>query len=145
MRSTRPHVLTLLLWAFAGTACAAEKASPSGPESNAVVTVQSLATEAQRFLGQTIRVRGTLENAGSNYFTDLRVQLRDGKGHSVAVSPWLPTSLPPGPKQPGASQPQTLSAFLGKQVELVAEVQHGEMAKAGTVYFLKVKTAELVQ
>jgi len=145
MSRAGPLFFLLLFAASAGSACAVERASPAGPESNAVVTVQSLATDAQRYLGQTIRVRGTLENAGSNYFTDLRIQLRDGKGNSIAVHPWLPTALPPGPKRPGVTPPQTLSNFLGKPVELVAEVFHGEMPKIGAVFYLKVKTAEVVQ
>jgi len=144
MTHTRSHVFLLALAVSAGSACAAEKSSPSNPESNGIVTVQALSTQAQRYLGQTVRVRGTLENAGSNYFTDLRVQLRDEKGNAVAVNPWLPTSLPPGPKRPGVTPPQTLSNYLGKQVELVAEVQHGEMQKTGPVYFLKVKAAEIL-
>ena len=143
MKKARRHVFALVLAGFAGSAWAAE--TPSAKDSNALVTVESLATESQRHLGRTVRVRGTLQNAGSNYFTDLRVELRDEKGHSVAVEPWLPTSLPPGPKRPGVTPPRTLSTFLGKQVELVAELQHGERQKAGVGYFLKVKAAELVQ
>jgi hypothetical protein len=147
MRRLRPHLLALVLVGFSdstwATDSAAGAAEPQG--TNAVVTVQSLAADPKRYLGQAVRVRGTLHNAGRNYFTDLRVELRDESGHSVAVEPWLPASLPPGPKRPGSTPPRTLSTFLGKQVELVAELLHGERPKAGAGYFLKVKTAELVQ
>ena len=145
MRQTRPLICLLLFAASAGPACAVEKTSPATPDSSIAVTLQSLTADAQRYVGQTIRVRGTLENAGTNYFTDLRVQLRDEKGHSIAVNPWLPTALPPGPKRPGVTPPETLSTFLGNQVELVAEVQHGEMPKAGTVFYLKVKGAQRIR
>lgn len=152
MTMARPHVLAVVLAGVAGSALAtvSRAAGHGGPPASAsdayaMVTVQSLAAEPKRHLGQTVRVRGTLQNAGSNYFTDLRVELRDENGHSVAVEPWLPASLPPGPKRPGSTPPRTLSTFLGKRVELVAELQHGERPKAGVGYFLKVKAAELVQ
>jgi hypothetical protein len=73
MSRTGPLFFLLLFAALAGSACAVERASPAGPESNAVVTVQSLATDAQRYLGQTIRVRGTLKMPAATT-TDLRIQ-----------------------------------------------------------------------
>jgi hypothetical protein len=126
-------------------ACSQERppATPSdGPQT---VSVASVSARPEDYLGKTFRVTGTLENQGSNYFTDLRVALRDAQGNTMRVRPWLPTSVPPGPSRPGAKSPATLSQFLGKKVELTAEVARGPLPpKEEQVYFLQVKSARVV-
>ena len=81
-----------------------------------VASVQSLVEHEDEYLGKVIRVTGKLENIGKNYFTDLRVVLRDCRYDNtmVYVRPWLPLELPPA--APGAPQkrPVTLTEFLGK-------------------------------
>lgn len=103
------------------------------------VAVKAVAMDPAAYLDKRIVMAGTLENEGANYFTDLRVVLRDDAGNKVLVKPWLPTALPPGPK-PGP-RPPTLSRYLGKKVDLVATVRHGEWRDGARVYYLEVKEA----
>jgi hypothetical protein len=129
-----------------GTACAAggDSAAPSEVVTPATVTLEALTADPQRYVGGTVRVSGTLENAGSNYFTDLRPRLRDDEGHAIAVRPWLPTAVPPGPKRPGVTPPPTLSNYLGKRVDITAIVERGELPKTNERYYLNVQTADVI-
>jgi hypothetical protein len=128
-------------------ACSQDRppATPSdGPQT---VTVATVASRPEDYVGKTFRITGTLENQGSNYFTDLRVVLRDAQGNAIRVRPWLPASLPPGPSRPpGSKTPATLSQFLGKKVELTSEVAQGQLPpRDEKVYFLDVKSARVVE
>jgi len=102
-------------------------------------SVKAVAQDPAAWLDKEASLSGTLENRGSNYFTDLRVVLRDDEGHVLAVKPWLPVSVPPGPG-PGP-RPRTLSQYLGKKVDLLATLRRGELRNAGTSYYLEVKEA----
>jgi hypothetical protein len=143
------HCGILLLYALtvSGAACAAEKATVAGAEDTgaASVSLEVLVGNPEGYVGKAVQVTGTLENAGSNYFTDLRVQLRDDQGHAIAVQPWLPTALPPGPKRPGVTPPPTLSTYMGKRVDLTAVVEHGELPRRDEVFYLKVQSATVVK
>lgn len=101
--------------------------------------VKAVAQDPAAYVGKTIAVAGTLENEGANYFTDLRVVLRDDTGGKILVKPWLPTALPPGPK--AGPRPRTLAQYLGKKVDLVATVRHGEWRDGAKAYYLEVKEA----
>ncbi|MCS6953931.1 MAG: hypothetical protein RMK57_14305 [Bryobacterales bacterium] len=105
------------------------------------VSIEQLEREPHKFRDRTVRVRGRLENEGRNYFTDLRLVLKDEAGRRVPVRPWLPLSLPPRP--PGASgpAPAVLSDFLGKDVELVAQWRKGMLRGFGEVWHLEVASA----
>ncbi len=144
----RPGLCALLLTlAASGPACGAQRQPVAGSDSATAVKVslQSLASDPQRYVGTTVQVSGTLDNAGSNFFTDLRVRLRDDEGHSIAVRPWLPTAVLPGPKRPGVTPPPTLSKYLGKQVDLTAVVEHGELPRTAEGFYLDVQSAEIVE
>jgi hypothetical protein len=109
------------------------------------VTVGALAHNPDRYLKKTVRVVGRLENEGKNYFTDLRIALRDKQGNSVYVRPWLPAELPPSPPGFAGRRPQLLSQLLGKEVELTAVVERGIVKNRGQVHLLNVKSARVVR
>ena len=132
-------LLIILVGAVPGLACATPQAAGPSPRPS----IKALAQDPAAFLDKDVELTGTLENQGANYFTDLRVVLRDGEGNAVAVKPWLPVSVPPGPKT-GAPRPKTLSSYLGKKVDLEATVRRGELRGAGTTYYLEVKQARTV-
>jgi hypothetical protein len=125
-----------LAGAAAEGACAAP---PAGAGGAARPTIKAIAQDPAAWLDKEAALTGTLENQGANYFTDLRVVLRDDEGNAVAVKPWLPVSVPPGPKT--GPRPKTLSSYLGKKVDLQCTVRRGELRGAGTTYYLEVKQA----
>jgi len=108
-------------------------------------SVGSLAQHPDKYLNNTVRLAGRLENEGKNYFTDLRVVLRDAQGNRVYVRPWLPAELPPSPPGYTGKKPQVLSQYLGKEVELTAVVERGTLKNVGEVYLLNVKSAKVVR
>jgi len=110
-----------------------------------LVSVEALASSPEQYLGKTVRVKGTLENEGTNYFTDMRLVLKDAGGHFVHVRPWLPFETPPAPPNAPGRRPETLSRFLGKTVELVATVERDTVKRVGEVYLLVVKSAKVVE
>ena len=121
------------------TRCAETPATPSPP---ARVPIRAIAQRPAEWVGKEALLTGTLANQGVNYFTDLRVVLKDDEGHALAVKPWLPTALPPAP---GAGpRPKTLTQYLGKRVELQATVRHGALRAVGETYYLEVKEARAV-
>jgi hypothetical protein len=130
--------LAVLVAAVPGIACATPQAAGHAPQP----TVRTVAQDPGAWLDKDVELRGTLENRGTNAFTDLRVVLRDDQGHAVTVKPWLPVSVPPGPR-PGGPRPKTLSSYLGKTVDLKATVRRGELRGAGATYYLEVKQARL--
>jgi len=142
---------TLILLGFVGTfqasACpAATRSGVQQPAKPTAVQVQELAAQPAKYLKQTVLTSGTLENQGKNYFTDLRLILKDDQGRFVHVRPWLPVSLPPTPPgRSGANEKRpVLSDFLGKKVELTAVVQKGDLRRAGDVYYLEVSSARIL-
>ena len=138
--SSNLATLSLLTLASSSLMCA----QPQGPRP-AVVSVRELAAEPQKFLGRSIRVSGTLENEGKNYFTDLRVVIKDKEGRKIHVRPWLPMSLPPRPPSAEGTgkQPVLLSHYLGKEIELTAVIRKGPLRHAGDVYHLEVSEARV--
>jgi M6 family metalloprotease-like protein len=88
------------------------------------VTVAALQNDPAAYAGKLLKVDGTLDNAGKNYFTDRRLVLRQAEGGgSVPVQwPGLPLEVP---RPPGAStsRPATLSDYLGQKVEVVGVLE----------------------
>lgn len=128
--------LVALVAASGEARCATPPSGAGGPPKP---TVKSIAQDPASWVDKDAVLTGTLENQGANYFTDLRVVLRDDEGNKLAVKPWLPVAVPPGPRS--GPRPKTLSQYLGKKVELVATLRHGELRDAGTTYYLEVKEA----
>jgi hypothetical protein len=93
------------------------------------------------FAGRRIEVQGTLANAGDNYFTDLRLELRDGSGGSIAVQGWLPLEAPPPRINNSArTRPAVLSDYLGKLVRL-----RGTWQQAKSGYQLQVEEGTIIE
>jgi hypothetical protein len=127
------------------TTAATDCAEPTPPTPAPPPSLETVAKHPDRFLGKTVRVVGTLENEGRNYFTDLRLGLRDRDGNTIAVRPWLPLERPPGPagKRPQPeTQPETLAQHLGKTVTLTGVVKQGELGKRSDVYYLEVERVD---
>ena len=112
-----PFALATALTPLAGQAGSGDDQPPD-------VALTALAANAERYLDDRVTVVGRLDNVGTNYFTDLRVALRDPVAPEVFVyvRPWLPVELPPGPS--GARErPPVLSDYLAHMVELIATVR----------------------
>ena len=154
MPKSRSHLAGgIALAIFMGPALCAQPATGKCGEqtSRAVsVTLRKLAAEPSKYLHRTVQVSGVLEKQGKNYFTDLRVVLKDEEDQFLPVRPWLPLSLPPRPPAPkGKSEADkpaaALSDYLGKKVELTARVRKGELRRFGDVHHLEVCAARLIR
>lgn len=144
------HRLSLLMGALgmAGmlSVCAQQRSQPASAARPApqpvAVSVEDLERSPEKFRERPVRVSGRLENEGRNYFTDLRVVLKDEEGRKVPVRPWLPVSLPPRPPSAATGSPRAvLSDFLGQEVELTATVRKGALRHFGDVWHLEVTSA----
>jgi hypothetical protein len=137
----------IVAWVGIGILTAVCAASPTVQDRQAapVVSVEALASSPEKYLGKTVRVKGLLENEGTNYFTDLRLVLKDQDGDFVHVRPWLPLETPPGPPNSPTRRPATLSTFVGKTVELVATLDRDTVRRVGEVYLLVVQSAKVVE
>lgn len=113
----------------------------AGPQSYKKIDISALAAEPSKMEGRRVSVEGTMENAGGNYFTDLRPVLRDGRGGEVPVNAWLPLSVPP-PRPVGndRNRPRLMSDLLGKRVRL-----SGIWEKAETGHALRVEKDEIIK
>src|SRR5262245_24526289 len=79
------------------------------------LTPSQVLANPQAFTGKRIVVEGLLDNAGTNFFTDLRLVLKNVEGSgAIFVQPWLPLEVPPGPGGAGP-EPETLAAYLNKR------------------------------
>ena len=118
-----------------------QAAPPPPPEA---VSLSDLADHPERFLNQTIKVVGRLENLGKNYFTDRRLVLKGSDDatslKSLAVkAPGVPLEVfpgPPGSRSMAAGQPRTLANYLGKDVDVVAVVERDDSGR----YILGIKS-----
>lgn len=113
------------------------------------VSIRELIEKGETLLGKRIRVAGKLENIGKNYFTDLKVVLKDPdheNGDFIYVRPWLPLEFPPGPPGSRAQEkPETLSQYLGQTVELTAVLKNALLKHVGEVRLLEVESAQIVE
>lgn len=105
----------------------------------AAVSVAALAGRPATYLDRTVIVTGRLDNAGANYFTDLRIVLSDSSGAALAVQPWLPASVPPPRPGMPAKRPAVLSDYLGKTVKLT-----GCLRKQGDAASFEVQQADII-
>jgi len=137
------HYTASLTAAILASVCAAAP-TEQDRQAEPVVSVEALATSPDQYLGKTVRVKGILENEGTNYFTDMRLVLKDQEGNFVHVRPWLPLETPPAPPNAPEPKPETLSRFLGETVDLVATLDRDTVRRVGEVYLLVVKSAKIV-
>jgi hypothetical protein len=130
----------LAVTGVAETGCAEP---PPATSAAARPTIGAITQSPAAWVDRDATVTGRLANQGANYFTDLRVVLKDDAGHALAVKPWLPIALPPAPPGSGGTRPRTLAQFLGRKVELEATLRHGFLGETET-YYLEVKRARTV-
>jgi hypothetical protein len=109
------------------------------------VTPSELLAKKDQFTNQPVTVEGTLSNSGNNFFTDLRVVLKDNKesAEGVLVQPWLPLEVPPGPNSGGPSV-KTLADYLGKKVVITGVLTNDVVKNVGATKVLRVNSAHIV-
>ena len=105
-----------------------------------MLSLSQLTGNQKKYAHKLITVKGELNNSGTNYFTDLKITLGDGKGNSIRVQPWLPLEVPPARPGGPKTRPALLSDFLGKQVRLT-----GKWMKQDEGFILQVDQAELAE
>jgi hypothetical protein len=102
--------------------------------------VAALAEAPERYESDEVIVSGLLKNAGTGYFSDLRLVLEDPDGRQVRVKPWIPLEVPPPRPGGGGERPRVLSDYLDRVVVLrgrvVREEEDGER-----IYLLEVHSA----
>jgi len=101
-----------------------------------VVSISDILGNPSDYVGEEVVLRGLLYNAGTNYFTDLSIVLKDSVGDEIGVLSWLPLEFPPAPE--GVTSSPRQSDFLDKTVQLTGEVQLRD-----SVPFLRVTDAEI--
>ena len=104
------------------------------------LSLSQLTGNQEKYADKLIAVKGELINSGTNYFTDLKITLGDGKGNSIRVQPWLPLEVPPARPGGPKTRPALLSDYLGKMVRL-----SGKWVKQEEGFILQVETAEQVE
>jgi hypothetical protein len=106
------------------------------------VTIAELQKNPAAYAGKVLKVDGTLENAGKNYFTDRRLVLRQHEGADTMPVQWpgLPLDVP---RAPGASKnrPSTLSDYLGKKVLVVGVLERVTGPDGVAQYTLTIRSA----
>jgi hypothetical protein len=109
------------------------------------VTPSELLAKKDELTNKQVTVEGTLTNSGTNYFTDLRVLLKDNKDSQsgVLVQPWLPVETPPR-QTSGSSSTPTLSDFLGKKVEIRGVLTDSVVKHVGSSKVLRVESARTI-
>lgn len=90
--------------------------------------------------GTVVTIEGKLQNAGSNYFTDRRIVLKDSSGE-IDVQAWLPMTTEPA--SDSSKKPEALSDYLGKQVVLTGMVTKQPVKGIGLKEVLVVDDANL--
>lgn len=137
MKGTYAPALALLAAAALAGCCHGREGSNSYKK----IELSALAAEPAKMEGRRVEAEGTLENAGGNYFNDLRPVLRDGRGGEIAVGAWLPLGVPPPrPGDAGRGRPRLMSDLLGKKMRL-----SGVWEKAEGGYLLRVEKDKLVE
>ncbi len=115
-----------------------------GDDEDAGPSIGEVAADPASFEDRELKLAGRLDNEGENYFTDLRVVLRDDEGALLHVWPWLPTSLPPAPPGATGKRPEVLSDYLGKKVELTAKIERRHLRSVGEAFVLVVEEAKVL-
>ncbi len=124
-----------LLMALGAVVCVAQDNS-----AKVVTTSEAKAVATDGDEGPVITLDGKLQNAGTNYFTDRRIVLRDLKGE-IHVQAWLP--LTASEPETGDDKPEVLSDYLGKQVRLTGMVTKQPIKGVGLTEVLVVEHANV--
>jgi hypothetical protein len=95
------------------------------------------------FKDSMITVTGMLINQGPGYFRGFRPALQDSVGNVIPVLSWAPLEVPP-PVKPDIEQPRVMSYYLGNNIEARGFFREDRDARFGGVYYIEVRTAEIV-
>jgi hypothetical protein len=121
-------------------------AGPATAQSTAdKVTPTELLAKQDQFTNKPVVVQGTLSNSGTNYFTDLRVILKDNTDAAagVIVQPWLPIET--RQQQTDGTPPTAkLSDFLGKKVEIHGMLTDSVVKHVGPAKILRVESVRIL-
>ena len=121
-------------------------AGPATAQSTAdKVTPTELLAKQDQLTNKPVVVQGTLSNSGTNYFTDLRVILKDNTDAAagVIVQPWLPIET--RQHQTDGSPPTAkLSDFLGKKVEIHGVLTDSVVKHVGPAKILRVESVRIL-
>ena len=132
---TRALVVAACWWAGPATAqSTADKVTPT-----------ELLAKQDQLTNKPVVVQGTLSNSGTNYFTDLRVILKDNTDAAagVIVQPWLPIET--RQHQTDGSPPTAkLSDFLGKKVEIHGVLTDSVVKHVGPAKILRVESVRIL-
>ena len=117
--------------------------APAPGAADAITPSEALA-DSKVEKGAVVKVEGTLENAGTNYFTDRRLVLKevDGEGE-INVQAWLPMTAQPSTDP--SKRREVMSDFLGKKVILTGKVTQQPVKGVGVTEVLVVKAAHVRQ
>lgn len=91
------------------------------PAATKVLTPSEAKVVAQRDSSKVVSIKGQLQNAGTNYFTDSRLVLKNGSGE-IDVEAWLPMTVEDPMDSAGVDKPKVISDYLGKNVVLTGMV-----------------------
>ncbi len=88
-------------------------------EKESIIPIKEITSNPSRYIHKEVMVEGRLENEGRDYFTDLRLVLKDEEGNKLSVEPWLPLELPPPPplKDKG-ERPAVIREYLNKRIKI---------------------------
>ena len=134
-------VVAIAVVALSVCLAAAANAQPATQK----VTPTELLSKKTELANKPVTVEGFLTNAGTNFFTDRRVVLKDDKNarDGVLVQPWLPAATPPPP--PGAqSSTATLSDYLGRKVAITGVLKDGVVKNVGPTKVLHVQSVTIL-
>ncbi len=117
--------------------------APDTPAGNQAVevSVAELQKSPAAYVGKTLKLDGTLENAGKNFFTDRRLVLRQLEGTDSVPVQWpgmaMDVARPPGSR----SRPPMLSDYLGKKVAVVGVLEQVAGRDGVARYTLVIRSA----
>lgn len=92
----------------------------------------------------TVTLRGRLQNAGTNYFTDQRLVLTAQGQEPILVQAWLPSEAA-RPQTPTDATRKVMSDFLDKDVILTGHVETRPVKGVGVTKVFVVTAAQVAE
>jgi hypothetical protein len=123
-------------------ACAASAQNAAEPKN---LTPSEVVQNQAKFLNKELVVEGTLQNAGTNYFTNSRLVLKQADSPDVlVVKMHLPLEVF-RPASDAQNSPATPSDYLGKKVKLKGVLKEEEVRGLGRVIVLDSAAATVIE
>jgi M6 family metalloprotease-like protein len=105
-----------------------------------LVSITSLLESPAEWAGRRVRVQGQLENAGTSFFRNRRLQLVDENERAIAVrSVDLPAEAAPKASGTAGPTPITLASYMGKNLDAIAMVETAVDGKTVTIRLQSVR------